>query len=156
MNNVNRVWKHISFSDDWANADTSILDEIAPSWFSRREVLLENSKEYQEFMNRLKRRHAIETGVVERMYDIEKGVTETLINEGFISSLISHGDTNIEKKKLLSHLDDHLEAVDFVFDVVKKDRPLTKGFILELHQLTTRNQEFAEGRDQFGNKTNPP
>ncbi|WKN41527.1 Fic family protein [Tunicatimonas pelagia] len=153
MSEINRIWRHISFSDEWAYADTSVLDEIAPSWFSRREVLLENSKEYQDFMNRLKRRHAIETGVVERMYDIEKGVTETLINEGFLSSLISHGDTNIEKKKLLSHLDDHLEAVDFIFDVVKENRPLTKGFILELHQLTTRHQEFAEGRGQFGNKT---
>lgn len=150
---VFRLWKYISVSPKWLETDTSILDEIAPSWFARREVLQDNSRDYEEFMNRLKRRHAIETGIVERMYDIDKGVTETLINEGFISSLISHGDTNIEKNKLLSHLQDHLEAVDFVFDVVKENRPLTKGFICELHHLTTRNQDYAEGRDQFGNKT---
>lgn len=117
---------------------------------------MDSSKEYELFINRLKRRHAIETGIVERMYDLDKGVTETLINEGFVSSLISHGDTNIEKGKLLSHLRDHLDAIDFVFDVVKENRDLTKGFILELHQLTTRNQEYAEGRDQFGNKTRIP
>ncbi len=150
---INRLWKHISFSKEWENVDTSILDDIAPSWFSRRQTLLENSQDYEEFINKLKRRHAIETGIVERMYDIDKGVTETLINEGFLSSLISHGDTNIDKNKLLNHLNDHLEAVNFVFDVVKNDRPLTKGFIYELHQLTTRNQDYAEGRDPFGNKT---
>ncbi len=150
---VNRLWDYISIHPNWLHADTSIVDDIAPSWFSRREKLLINSREYEDFINQLKRRHAIETGIVERMYDLDKGVTETLIKEGFLASLISHGDTNIEKSKLLNHLQDHLEAVDFIFDIVKENRPLTKGFICELHQLTTRHQTFAEGRDQFGNKT---
>ena len=148
-----RLWDYISFSDNWKTCDTSLLDEIVPSWFARREVLQANSKEYEEFINRLKRRHAIETGIVERIYDIDKGVTETLINEGFISSLVSHGDTNVPKQKLFNHLQDHLDAVNFIFDIVKENRPLTKSFICELHQLTTRHQDFAEGRDQFGYKT---
>ena len=148
-----RLWDYISFSDNWKTCDTSLLDEIVPSWFARREVLQGNSREYEEFINRLKRRHAIETGIVERMYDIDKGVTETLINEGFISSLVSHGDTNIPKQTLFNHLKDHLDAVEFIFDIVKENRPLTKSFICQLHQLTTRHQEFADGRDQFGNKT---
>lgn len=149
---VQRLWKHISFSDNWKNCDTSLLDDIAPSWFARREILQANSKDYEDFLNRLKRRHAIETGIVERMYDIDKGVTETLINEGFISSLVSHGDTNIPKQDLFNHLQDHLDAVDFIFEVVKDNRPLTKNFICELHQLTTRHQEFIEAYDPFGNK----
>jgi len=153
---VHRLWNYISFSDNWRNCDTSLLDDIAPSWFARREILQANSKEYEEFINRLKRRHAIETGIVERMYDVDKGVTETLINEGFISSLVSHGDANVPKQTLFNHLQDHLDAVNFIFDIVKENRPLTKGFICELHQLTTRHQEFAEGRDQFGNKTKIP
>jgi Fic family protein len=150
---VQRLWNYISFSDNWKICDTSLLDEIAPSWFARREILQANSKEYEVFISRLKRRHAIETGIVERMYDVDKGVTETLINEGFISSLVSHGDINIPKQTLFNHLQDHLDAVDFIFDIIKENRPLTKGFICELHQLTTRHQDFAEGRDQFGNKT---
>ena len=153
---VHRLWKYISFSSNWKNCDTSLLDEIAPSWYARREVLQANSIAYEEFINRLKRQHAIETGIVERMYDIDKGVTETLINEGFIASLVSHGDTNIPKQTLFNHLQDHLNAVDFIFDVVKENRPLTKNFICQLHQLTTLHQEFAEGRDQFGNKTKIP
>ncbi len=153
---IHRLWNYISFSENWKTCDTSVLDEIAPSWFARREILQANSIEYEEFVNRLKRRHAIETGIVERMYDIDKGVTETLINEGFISSLVSHGDTNVPKQTLFNHLQDHLDAVDFIFNVVKENRPLTKNFICELHQLTTRHQDYAEGRDQFGKKTKIP
>lgn len=156
MSAIKRIWQHIEFSEKWLACDTSILDDIAPSWFARRETLIRNSKEYGEFINRLKRKHAIETGIVERMYDLDKGVTETLIKEGFVASLVSHGDSDIEKGKLFEHLQDHLDAVDFVFDVVKENRPLTKGFIFELHQLTTRHQAFAEGRDPFGHKTQIP
>jgi hypothetical protein len=43
-----RFWNYISFSDNWKNCDTSLLDEIALSWFARREVLQANSDEYRE------------------------------------------------------------------------------------------------------------
>ncbi len=112
-----------------------------------------DSAEFQGFLGKLKREHAIETGVVERLYDIERGVTETLIEKGFIDGLLSHGDSNIPSDQLMRHLNDHLEAMDFVFDLIKEDRPLTVGFIRDLHQLVTRSQESAEGRDSQGNKT---
>ena len=147
------LWKYIELSKNWLECDTSTIDDISPSWFDRREILQNNSKEYQEFISELKREHAIETGIVERMYDLEKGITETFIKKGFLESYISHNDTNIPVPKLLSHLADHLDAVNFVFDVIKENRELTIGFIKELHALVTRNQEYAEGRDQFGNRT---
>ncbi len=154
--NIVRIWKHIELSENWLLSDTSTLDDISPSWYERREVLQNNSEEYREFMTELKREHAIETGIVERMYDLEKGITETFIKKGFVESYISHKDTNVPLPKLFAHLTDHLEAVDFVFDVVKENRSLTIGFIKELHALVTRNQEYAEGRDQFGHKTEIP
>ena len=33
------------------------------------------------------------------------------------------------------------------------DTSISWGFIKDLHSLVTRNQDYAEGRDQFGNKT---
>ena len=149
----NRIWRPIAFDDSWLDLDTSILDDIKDSWFERREVLQNNSLEYEEFLTRLKREHAIETGIVERMYDLRKGITETLIKEGFVQSYLSHGDTNIPEENLMAHLHDHLEAVDFIFDVVKNNRDLTTGFIHELHHLVTRSQQCTEGVDQFGKKT---
>jgi Fic family protein len=150
---THRLWKHIELTTNWLQCDTSTIDDLSPSWFERREVLQKNSQEYLEFITELKREHAIETGIIERMYDLEKGITETFIKKGFVESYISHNDTNVPVPKLLAHLTDHLNAVDFVFDVVKENRPLTIGFIKDLHALVTRNQDYAEGRDQFGNKT---
>jgi Fic family protein len=150
---IYRLWKFVSYNDSWTKCDTSLIDDISFSWFQRRKKLQDNSQEYELFITKLKREHAIETGIVERMYDLEKGITETFINEGFIQSYISHGDTNVPIPKLISHLKDHLDAVDFVFDVVKENRELTLSFVKELHSLVTQHQEYAEGRDQFGNKT---
>jgi len=147
------LWKHVSLNANWLNCDTTTLDDLSPSWFERREVLQNNSKDYQEFLSELKREHAIETGIVERMYDLDRGITETFIKRGFVESEISHNDTNVPVQQLLAHLSDHLNAVDFVFDVVKENRELTIGFVKDLHALVTRNQKYAEGRDQFGNKT---
>ena len=154
--NIFRLWKPIQFTEDWRQCDTSILDDIAPSWLHRRKKLVGQSTEYEAFVGRLKREHAIETGIIERLYDLDKGVTETLIKEGFIASFLSHGDSNVPIPKLLGHLKDQLEAVDFVFDIVKEDRPFSTSFIKALHQLVTRHQEQAEGRDQFGNRLKIP
>lgn len=63
-----RIWKHVAFGNKWRQADTSIIDDISSSWFRRRKTLQENSREYHEFVVRLKRRHAIETGIIENMY----------------------------------------------------------------------------------------
>lgn len=150
---IYRLWKPVSFSENWENSDTSIVDDISASWFSRREVLRQNSIEYEEFLNRLKREHAIETGVVERLYDIKKGITETMIKHGWVNLSLSHGDTNISERDLINHLDDHLDAVNVIFDSVKDNRLLTTHFIKELHQLVTRHQHYADGRDPLGRKT---
>ena len=150
---THQLWKHIQLTENWLECDTSTIDDLSPSWYSRREILQNNSQEYRQFMDELKREHAIETGIVERMYDLKRGITKTFIKKGFVESYLSHDDTNVPVPKLISHLSDHLDAVDFVFDVVKENRELTVGFIKELHALVTRNQEHAEGRDQFGNKT---
>jgi fido (protein-threonine AMPylation protein) len=150
---VIRIWDFISFSDDWKETDTSLVDDLSSAWFRRREKLQGKSKEYEDFMGQLKREHAIETGIVERLYDLSRGVTETFIKQGFVQSYLSHGDTNIAEEKLMGYLNSQLDAVNFVFDVVKSNRELTTGFIKELHALVTSNQDHAEGRDQFGNKT---
>lgn len=146
-----KIWKPITFSKEWRESDTSKLDEIAPSWFKKREKLKIDSHEYEDFLNRLKRQHAIETGIIEKLYDLKDGITETFIKEGFVESYLQHGDTNIPAQKLLFFLNDHLTAIDFVFDVVKNKRQLTKSFLLELHQLITIHQETTTAVDSLGN-----
>lgn len=144
------VWKPIEFSKIWLDSDTSKLDDLAPSWYEKRQSLKEGNEEYEEFLKRLKRQHAIETGIVEKLYDLEEGITETFIKEGFVESYLSHGDTNIPPQKLLGFLNDHFEAMDYIFDMVKNERPITKSFIKELHQLITKNQDSTSAIDSLG------
>jgi len=151
MKNI-QIWKPIEFDENlWQETDCSVFHELEPSWIEKREEFKKNNtKEYEEFLNRLKRQHAIETGVIEKLYDISEGITQTFIKEGFVESLISHNDTNISSKQLLNYLKSHFDAMDFVFDIVKNNRPLTKSFILELHQLITQHQDYVEAIDSNG------
>ncbi|GFZ83085.1 hypothetical protein GCM10008018_31270 [Paenibacillus marchantiophytorum] len=145
------IWEPISFDENWLKVSVIKFDNIAPSWYRRREVLKSNETEYQQFLDRIKRQQAIETGVIERLYDLKEGITETFIKEGFVESYLQHGDTNIEPTHLMSYLKDHFDAIDFIFDFVKNNRSISKSFILELHQLITSHQNHTEALDQFGN-----
>jgi Fic family protein len=146
------IWKPISFNSDWSNCDTSKFDDLAPSWYKKRKEFEEGEKGYEEFLIKLKRQHAIETGIVEKLYDLSEGITQTLIKDGFVEAYISHNDTNIPPKKLMQYLHDHFEAMDFIFDLVKSERPLSIGFIKELHQLITQHQDYTEAINNLGKR----
>ena len=149
-NKTIQVWQPIKFDDAWRNSDTSKLDDLMPSWYRKREEMKSGGEDYEEFINRLKRQHAIETGVIEKLYDLSEGITQTFIKEGFVESYLQHGDTNISPKKLMAHLKDHFEAMDFIFDMVRNERPLTKSFIKQLHQLITSHQDTTDAVDSLG------
>jgi len=145
------IWKPLVFDEKWLKISTTKLDNILPSWRKKREQLKQDIREYEKFLVKLKRQHAIETGIIERLYDMKEGITETFIKEGFVESYIQHGDTNIPPTKLMKYLNDHFEAMDFVFDLVKANRTITKSFILELHQLITTHQDTSDAIDSLGN-----
>jgi len=146
-----KIWEPISFTENWTGIDTSLFDELALSWYQKRKEFKEGNKDYEDFINKLKRQHAIETGIIEKLYDLNEGITQTFIKEGFIESYISHEDTNITPSQLMGYLKSHFEAMDFVFDLVKNDRKLTKSFILELHQLLLKHQDYTTAIDSLGN-----
>lgn len=150
MENTTNIWKPISIDDKWLSADTSIFDDLAPSWYQKREEFQKDKDGYNEFLSKLKRQHAIETGVIEKLYSLDDGVTQTLIKNGFVESLVGHKDTNISPSQLMAFLGDHLDAIDVIYDIVHSDRSLSKGFIKELHQLITKNQTHTEAVDTLG------
>lgn len=144
------VWTPIEFRQSWLQAATARFDDLAPSWYKRRQELTEADDDYKEFLQRLKREHAIETGVVEKLYDLSDGVTETFIREGFVEAYLGHDDTNIAPGQLMAYLNDHFKALDFVFTVVRKDRQLSKSFIKELHALLTSHQRTTTAVNGHG------
>lgn len=156
MSKVVNIWKPVSFDVNWCKVSTAKFDNIFPSWQRKREEFIKNQNEYEKFLNQLKRKQAIDTGIIEKMYNLKDGITETFIKEGFVESYLQHGDTDIEPNLLMSYLKDNFEAIDFIFDFIKSDRPLTVGFIKELHALITDHQNSTEAIDQFGRRGNVP
>jgi len=145
-----RIWEPIHFDDRWNNVKTEKFDNLRPSWDRKRVELCKNQEQYEEFIRHLKRKQAIDTGIIERLYDLNRGVTETFIKEGFVGSYLQHGDTNIDQQLLMDYLKDNFNAIDFIFDFVKSNRELSVGYIKELHSLITSHQDTVDAVDSFG------
>lgn len=103
-----------------------------------------------------KRDFAIETGQIEGLYRLRRGVIETLISEGFEGVRGAHSATAITDKTLKGLLQDQEEALEMLFSHVRDERPLTASAIREWHQLLTRHQETASGIDMRGRRVEIP
>lgn len=135
---------------DFSNLAASEIPGIKAVWEDQRKRL-KDSKSLNDFNEKLSREWSIETGVIENLYDIDRGVTQTLIEHGFQTELLSHGSTNKNKEFVIEILKDQKSALDGIFDFVKSNRNLSVSYIKELHQSLLRSQKYTEGVDQFGN-----
>lgn len=141
---------------DLTDADRAAASrELGPLlrvWLEKKEQL-QASGQLSTFISRLVREWSIETGILERLYTIDRGVTQVLIERGFDVALIPHGLTDRPAGEVIDILQDHQESAELVFDVVRQQRPLSIGLVKELHALITRHQVTFEGQDQFGSRT---
>ncbi len=127
------------------------LRALSAVWLEQRNHL----EQSEHFKERLKREWAIETGLIERLYTIERGVIELMIERGIDVALVPRNMTG-DPARVAALIGDQKAAIDGIFTFVKGNRTLTVGYIKELHGLFTRNQKFVEGFDQTGRKTRIP
>lgn len=125
------------------------LDGLAQAWKEERESMQELEVE-RAFLERWKNTLAVETGVLEGLYSIDRGVTETLIERGFDVALIPNDSTDQDPTVVVNLLRDQRSAVDLVFDVVIQRRELSLSFVKEVHALLTQSQRTTTAVDQFG------
>lgn len=138
-------------------ADLSELDSLVQSWHEfRKQISQSNPESLNEFRIRLVRSLSIETGILERIYDLDRGTTEALIARGFYEDLVSRESTDIEPARLIDILQDQYAAIELVHDLIGQSRPLTKGVILELHSILTRHQETTAAIDTLGRRIEIP
>ncbi len=131
------------------------ISGIRAVWEDQRDRL-QDTPALAEFSERLSREWAIETGILEGLYDIDRGVTQTLIEQGFRAELLDHGAANRPREFVLELLRDQKDALDGVFDFVKQARPLSTSWIKELHAALLRSQDTTEGVDAFGRLVDAP
>jgi hypothetical protein len=151
-------WKPIEpLSDAERSIDLADIQPLYESWRSANQRLQQSSPEgLQRFATQLVRRLSIETGILERLYDLDRGTTEALVTAGFIEDLVARSSTDIEPARLISILSDQEAAIKLVMDCVAHKRPLTKGVVHELHATLTRHQDTTIAVDQFGKRFEIP
>jgi len=151
---VAHEWKSIeglpgdSLSDGELGYLSQIWDDV------RREA--ENTEKIATLMDRLKREWSIETGFIEGIYTLDVGTTQTLIERGFQVDLIQRDATNLAPELLLQILNDQEDALEMVFAHVKAERPLTVGFIKDVHAALVKSQETYKAKDSLGNAVERP
>lgn len=153
MTDVAHAWEPIadlSASDRAAASDE--LPALASVWAEER-LRIGDDRTLAQFNERLAREWAIETGIIERIYTLDRGTTRLLIEHGIDAALIPHDATDQPPELVAAIIKDQYAAVEWLFDFVAARRELTTSFIKELHALMTRNQRTCAGVDQFGNAT---
>ena len=95
------------------------------------------------------RRLAVETGIIERLYEVDWGLTLTLVAEGFAREVIERAEGRVDEKTLET-LVAQRESLEMVIDFVRADRQLSNSFIKELHAALTRTQLDHEVVDSLG------
>jgi Fic family protein len=133
---------------DYSDPDASAIAALAEVWRDRLQDL-GSSRALQTFNEQLYRRWAIETGILERLYSLDRGVTQILVERGLDVSLIDHSATDVPPEELVRVLRDHREAVQYVMNYVMGESDLSLHFIRSIHQILTRHQTHVDGLDQF-------
>ena len=84
-------WKPIEpLSDADRSIDLADIKPLYESWRAAKERLKESSPEgLQRFNTQLVRRLSVETGILERLYDLDRGTTEALVTTGFLEDLVT-------------------------------------------------------------------
>lgn len=128
---------------DWQALASSELPPLVTVWNEQADRLRQ-SGEFQTFNEKLRREIAIETGIIERLYTIDRGITRLLIERGINEALIPHGATDRPVKQVVSLIKDQEAAIEGLFDFVGGHRTLSTSYIKQLHQLLTQSQDSTE------------
>ena len=152
---MDRNWQPIQdYQSEPARLANRELRALSSVWIEQKTTLGE-SIGIARFNERLKREWAIETGLIERLYTFDRGITELMIEHGANASLIPHRACD-DPQQAVALIGDQEAVIESLFSFVTGQRELSTGYIKELHSLFTRNQEHAEGRDQHGRRTQIP
>lgn len=146
-------WKPIeplAPADDITNGVLASLDALRQEWTRRLKELSE--EERVAVRQRSLRRLSIETGILERLYEVDWGLTLTLVAEGFTRDVVERAGGHVDDRTLAT-LCAQTDSLAMVLDFVRQERHLTSGFIRELHQAITRTQDTYVVTDTLGRVT---
>ena len=126
--------------------DLAAVDALHRRWLEFTAALDEVDK--IALRKRTLRKQAIETGILERLYDLDWGVTRALVAEG-LTKEVAYRAGGVSDG-VLATLQTQMEGLQLVIDFVKEDRLLSSFFIKEIHHLITQTQSTYDATDPLG------
>ena len=148
---ISYKWEPIAPLNKNLAYDFDELDSLQQQWLSVKAVREQEIPEaYTAFLGRLTRSWAIETGIIEGLYTLDRGATETLVLRGISADLIEQGSTNKEPNELVQMLRDHQDAAEGVREEIREERPVSRSAIRQIHATMTRHQPTFRAVNQFG------
>jgi len=149
-------WSHIEdLPEDHPALHNTEISALAKVWAEQKESLHQDGL-VDPFVEKLVRELAIEGGIIERAYTLDRGVTLLLIEQGVQASLIPSAATNKDPQLVASLIHAHQAAVEQVFDLVKQNRRLSTAVIKELHATLMQHQSTTTANDPAGNLVEVP
>lgn len=150
MSQESYVWKPIDdLPPTWSDFANPQIEALVAAWQEQAKLLREKQS-YKEFLTRLRRQWAIETGVLERLYSLSEGATKTLIEKGLDAAFIGHEDTDRNPTDVVVMIQDQQAAIDGLYQFISGQRPLGTSYIKELHQTLTEHQVHYHAIDTLG------
>jgi len=149
-------WKEISdLPSDLEPLRDRELESLSQVWADQKNAI-EGEARIVAFNQELAREWAIETGIIEGVYTLDRGITETLIERGIDSSYISHDSTNRDPELVARIIQGHQAALEGLFAFVRGERELGTSYIRELHAALLQHQDTVVVFDQFGKAFETP
>lgn len=148
-------WQEVSPPSDANGSLIPILetvDSLRGAW--EESIAQATEEEFAEARRRSLRRHAIETGIIERLYEVDWGVTEALVAEG-ITLDVAEREGGIDEEALAT-IRSQLNALEFLAEAAREGQELTVFFVRQLHEAITRHQITYEARDALGRTFEAP
>jgi len=127
----------------------SELQSLFRVWSAQRETLSQ-VEALAEYNRQLVREWAVETGIIEGVYTLDRGITRMLIDRGIAASLIPRDATNLDPELVAKIIQAHAETLEGLFAFVKSERPFGTSYIRELHAALLKYQDTTTAFDQFG------
>ncbi len=140
--------KEITNTENLASSELKALSEL---WGDKKEQL-KNSAEYSLFLKKMQTEWAIETGIIERLYTWDRGITESLIEHGIDAAQISHtsGISREYADNIANIIQDQQQIIEGLFDFVKGNQPFSEHFIRSLHEQFVAHQDTVEAQTPEG------
>ncbi|MGA3205656.1 MAG: Fic family protein [Bryobacteraceae bacterium] len=147
---ISYKWKEISdLPDDADSLRDRELESLLQMWDEQRRAVAD-AERIKEFNAQLAREWAIETGIIEGVYTLERGVTQILIERGIDSAHIPHDATNRDPELVARTIRAHEEVLEGLFAFVRGERDLSTSYVKELHSALLRYQNTVVVFDQSG------